>query len=168
MRIGLRMMDHKKLFDLAKTFLEKNDFGLEHTQRVYDLAKRYFSIPKKIQDLVFSSIILHDIGGSNIKEQYEKGPIIAKVLLEQLKAPIDLIEEVCEIIRTHHNHPVEPSLSFQILHDLDKLVMLTPEEFSYYESNSSIDWMKIFDLLYTDKIKQLAKEFLANRKSTDA
>ena len=162
------MMNHKKLFKLAKPFLEKNDFGLEHTQKVYDLAKRYFSIPKNIQDLVFYSIILHDIGGSNIKDQYQKGPKIAKTLLEQLNTPIDLIEEVCEIIRTHHNHPAAPSLSFQILYDSDKLVMLTPEEFPYYDSNSNINWLKIFDLIFADKIKQLAKEFLKKRKSNDA
>ncbi|MBK5133588.1 HD domain-containing protein [Candidatus Bathyarchaeota archaeon] len=147
--------------------MKKNDFGLEHTQRVYDLAKRYFSIPKKIQDLVFSSLILHDIGGSSINDQYQKGPKIAKALLEQLNTPLDLIEEVCEIIRTHHNHPIAPSLSFQILYDSDKLVMLTPEEFSYYDLNSNINWLKIIDLIYTDKIKQLAKEFLNNRTSND-
>ena len=160
-------MNHKKLFKLAKPFLEKNDFGLEHTQRVYDLAKRYFSIPENMQDLVFSSIILHDIGGSSIKDQYQKGPKIVKTLLEQVNTPLDLIGEVYEIIRNHHNHPAAPSLPFQILYDSDKLVMLTPEEFSYYNSNSNINWLKIIDLIYADKIKQLAKEFLNDRTSTN-
>ena len=160
-------MNHKKLFKLAKPFLEKNDFGMGHTQRVYDLAKRYFSIPENMQDLVFYSIILHDIGGSSIKDQYQKGPKIAKTLLEQVNTPLDLIEEVCEIIRTHHNHPAAPSLPFQILYDSDKLVMFTPEEFSYYNSNSNINWLKIIDLIYTDKIKQFAKEFLNNRTSNE-
>ena len=146
----------------------QTDLIMMNYKKLFDLAKNYFSIPEKIQDLVFSSIILHDIGGSNIDDQYQKGPIIAEGLLEQLNTPTDLIEEVCEIIRTHHNHPVAPSLAFQILHDSDKLVMLTPEEFSYYDSNSNIEWIKTLDLIYTDKIKQIAKEFFTIRKSTDA
>ena len=158
-------MNHKKLFELAKPFLEKNDFGLEHTKRVYDIATTYFAIPENIRDLTYSSIILHDIGGCSITDQIEKGPKTAKILLEQLNCEQNFIRKVCEIIKTHHNHPDNPSLSFQILYDSDKLVMFTPEEFSYYDSHTNFNWNKIINLIYTDKIRKLAKEFLNQRES---
>jgi hypothetical protein len=30
----------EKLFELAKPYLEKNDFGVTHTQRVFNIAKK--------------------------------------------------------------------------------------------------------------------------------
>jgi hypothetical protein len=33
-------MKHEKLFDLAKPYLKKNEFGETHTQRVFELARR--------------------------------------------------------------------------------------------------------------------------------
>ncbi len=157
-------MNQKKLFELAKPFLEKNDFGLEHTKRVYNIVTTYFTIPENIRDLTYSSIILHDIGGSRINDQYQKGPKIAKKLLEQLNCQQAFIREVCEIIKTHHNHPNNPTLSFQILYDSDKLVMFSQEEFPHYNSTPDFDWNHIFTLIYSDKIKKLAKEFLKKRK----
>ena len=156
-------MDFEKLFDLAKPYLEKNEFGFEHTKRVYKIAKKYFSIPDNLKDLTFFSIILHDVGGSNIKAQYQKGPKIARNLLKKLQMSQDLIEKVCDIIRTHHNHPNNPSVPFRIIYDSDKLVMFTPEEFPYYNSFPNFDWNKIIELIYTDKMKLLAKEFLERR-----
>jgi len=158
-------MNHRTLFDLAKPFLEKNDFGLEHTKRVYDIAIRYFTIPKNIQALTYSSIILHDIGGCSIKDQHQKEPKIAKTLLERLNYQKDFIRKICEIIKTHHNHPDNPSSSFRILYDSDKLVMFSPEEFPSYNSNSDFNWKKIINLIYTDKIKKLARKHLKNRES---
>ncbi len=67
-------MDAEKLFKLAKPYLEKNDFGMAHTQRVFDIARENFTVPSELRELTFASIILHDIGGSSIKDQYEKGP----------------------------------------------------------------------------------------------
>ena len=73
-------MKYHELFELAKPYLEKNDFGVAHTKRVLDTAVKCFHIPKEIEKLVHASIILHDIGGSSVREQYEKGPKIATKL----------------------------------------------------------------------------------------
>ena len=105
----------EKLFEFAKPYLKKNDFGAAHTQRVFDLAIKNFDIPKESGDLIFASIILHDIGGSSIKDQYEKGQGIAASLLHKLNYNEEVIQEVCNIIRTHHNHPDNPSPAFKIL-----------------------------------------------------
>src|SRR3989337_56233 len=157
-------MDYKGLFALAKPHLEKNNLGAAHTSRVLAIAREYFDIPKQLEELTVASIILHDIGGGTIKEQYEKGPRIAASILQQMGASKDFIEQVCEIVGTHHDHPDNPSLPFRVLYDSDKLVMFSPEEFPGYDARPDFDWNKIVDLLYSEKAKTLARETLRQRR----
>jgi hypothetical protein len=117
---------------------------MAHTKRVFDIAKANFTVPQELQELTFSSIILHDIGGSNIKDQYEKGPEIAESILNQLGYDERFIQEMCIIIGAHHNHQDNPSLPFRVLYDTDKLVMFSPEEFPHYNSRTSFDWKKLW------------------------
>ena len=149
---------------MATPYLEKNDFGVSHTKRVFNIAKRNFPVKKELEVLTFASIILHDIGGSTIKEQYEKGPKIATDILKKLGCPDFFIREVCEIISTHHEHPDKPSEPFRTLYDSDKLVMFSKEEYPYYNSRKDFDWNKIVALLYSEKAKHLAEELLAQRR----
>ncbi len=158
-------MDVDKLFELAVPYLEKNDFGVAHTRRVFEIAKQNFPVKPELQEVTFASIILHDIGGSSIKDQYEQGPQIAAVLLEKLNRSKGFIRQVCEIISTHHEHPANPSEPFRILYDSDKLVMFSPEEFSYYDSREGFDWNKIVNLTYSKKARQLASEMLNQREN---
>ena len=158
-------MDIKKLFELAKPYLEKNDFGMAHTRRVFDIAQENFAVPSDLQELTFASIILHYIGGSRIKDQYEKGPKIAASILKQLGCDTNFIQEVCRIIGTHHDHPDNPSLPFRVLYDADKLVMFSPEEFPYYNSRAGFDWEKIVTLIYSEIAKPLAEEWLKQRRN---
>ncbi len=159
-------MDLDKLWQLATPFLERNDFGVSHTQRVYNIAKENFQVEPELEDLTFASIILHDIGGSTINEQYEKGPKIAAELLKQLECHQDFIKQVCDIVVTHHDHPYSPSEPFRVLYDSDKLVMLTPQEYPYYNVREGFDWNKIVALIYSKKGQDLAKSWLAQRKKT--
>ena len=158
----------EKLFEVATSYLEKNDFGVAHTRRVLEIARAHFDIPKDIEELTLASIVLHDIGGSTVKEQYEKGPNIAKGLLFQLGYGSDFIQEVCEMIRTHHEHPKNPSLSFKILYDSDKLVMFSPEEYPLYNSRLSFNWDEVITLIYHEHIKNLARGALQERKAIPA
>ena len=158
-------MDINKLFELASPILEKNDFGVGHTKRVFAIARENFSVKKEQEELTFSAIILHDIGGATIKEQYAKGPQIASTLLKQLGLPDEFIKQVCEIVGTHHEHPENPSEPFRILYDSDKIVMFTKEEFECYNSMKDFDWDKIVDLIYSDKGKQVARGMLVQRRS---
>ena len=139
---------------------------MAHTRRVFDIAKNNFEIPEEKKDLVYCSIILHDIGGSSIKEQYEKGPKIATTILEQLNYDRKFIHEVCEIISIHHEHPEHSSKAFQILYDSDRLVMFSPEEFPHYNSIPDFNWKKIIDSVYSNHARNLAKILLENRKNT--
>ena len=105
-------MNVEGLFELAKPYLEKNDFGMSHTQRVFDIARANFKVPSELQELTFYSIILHDIGGGSIKDQYEKGPGIAASLLKQMGSDESFVQQVCEIVGTHHDHPKNPSFEY--------------------------------------------------------
>ena len=160
-------MDYEKVFELAKPYLKRNDFGMPHTRRVFDLAKKNFEIPPELEELVFCSIIMHDIGGSTIQKQYEDGPAIAASILEKLGYDKSFVDEVCEIVRTHHDHPGNPSVAFRILYDSDKLVMFSPEEFPHYNSKPNFDWNQIVDLIYSEHARDLAKKLLQQRRNEE-
>lgn len=158
-------MDYEKLFALAKPYLDKNDLGAGHTNRVLAIARKNFSIPKAVEDLTVASIILHDIGGATIKDQYEKGPGIAASVLNQMGCDKAFIQQVTAIVGTHHNHPDKPSEPFRILYDSDKIVMFSPEEFPGYDSRQDFDWNRIVDLIYSEKGKCLARDMLKQRRN---
>jgi hypothetical protein len=158
-------LDVDKLWQLATPYLAKNDFGVAHTRRVFDIAKQDFSVKPELEALTFASIILHDIGGCSIKDQCEKGPPIATALLRQLNAPEDFITQVVAIVGSHHDHPDSPSEAFQVLYDADKLVMFSPEEYPYYNARYGFNWEKIVALIYSEKGKMLARENLRRRRA---
>jgi predicted hydrolase (HD superfamily) len=157
-------IDSEKLFALAKPYLEKNDLGAAHTQRVFSIARKNFVIPETQRDVTLAAIILHDIGGATIKDQYEKGPKIAAMILRQMGCDESFVEQVCQIVGTHHDHPENPSLPFRVLYDSDKLVMFSREEFPGYDARPDFDWEKIVDLLYSEKAKTLSREMLSQRR----
>jgi len=160
-------MDYEKVFELAKPYLKRNDFGMPHTRRVFDIAKKNFVIPKELEELVFCSIILHDIGGSTIEKQYEEGPKIAAFILRKLGYDESFVQEVCEIVRTHHDHPEQPSLAFRILYDSDRIVMFSPEEFPHYNAKPNFNWNEIVDLIYHEHARDLAKKLLQQRRNEE-
>ena len=158
-------MDYEKVFSLAEPYLKKNDFGVPHTRRVFEIARENFVIPKELEELFFCSIIMHGIGGSTIEKQYEEGPKIAAFILQTLGYDESFVQEVCEIVRTHHDHPERPSQAFRILYDSDKLVMFSPEEFPHYNSKPNFNWNAIVDLIYSEDARDLAKKLLQQRRN---
>ncbi|PVX25651.1 MAG: hypothetical protein CW716_07615 [Candidatus Bathyarchaeum sp.] len=158
-------MDYETVFKLAEPYLKKNDFGMPHTRRVFDLATQNFLVPKELEELVFCSIIMHDIGGSSIEKQYKDGPTIATSILQKLGYNENFVQEVCQIVRTHHDHPDNPSLAFKILYDSDKLVMFSAQEFPYYNQKPDFNWNEIVDLIYHEHARELAKKLLQQRKT---
>jgi hypothetical protein len=149
---------------LVTPYLEKNDLGVAHTKRVFDIAKQNFQVKPELQELTFTAIIFHDVGGGSIKDQYEKGPQIASAILKKIGYPERFIAQVCELIRTHHEHPNNPSEPFRVLYDSDKLVMFSPQEYPYYNTQEGFDWNKIINLIYSKEGKELAEKSLAQRR----
>ncbi len=160
----MNCLDLEKVLELATPILEKNDFGVSHTKRVLEIAKKNFPPKPELQDLTYTAIILHDIGGCTIKDQYEKGPEIATEILKKLGCSDSFIKQVCEIIRTHHDHPANPTEPFKTLYDADKIVMFTQEEYPTYNSREDFNWNKIINLIYTEKEQDLAKKMLSQRR----
>ena len=160
-------MDYEKVFGLAEPYLKKNDFGMPHTRRDFEIAKKNFVVPKELEELVFCSIIMHDIGGSTIEKQYAEGPKIAVFILQKLGYDKSFVQQVCEIVRTHHDHPDNPSAAFMILYDSDKLVMFSPEEFPHYNSKPDFDWNEIVDLIYSEHARSLARKLLQQRRNEE-
>ena len=81
----------------------------------------------------------------------------ATEILKKLGCSDSFIKQVCEIIRTHHDHPANPTEPFKILYDADKIVMFTQEEYPTYNSREDFNWNKIINLIYTEKEQDLAK-----------
>ena len=164
------IMKYKKLLGLAKPYLEKNDFGVAHTLRVLEIAKRSYGkydLDETWKDIVFSLIVLHDIGGSEIKDQYKKGPIIAKRLLEKLGYAQFDIKLICRFIATHHERLEEPNEIFKILFDSDQLVKFSKEEFNHYNSKSNFNWQSVINSFYNADLKETAREFLEERQNKE-
>lgn len=157
-------MDTENLLELATQYLEKNDFGIAHTKRVFDTAKQNFPVKPELQELTYTAIIFHDVGGTTIKDQYEKGPQITTQILKKLGCSDNFVKQVCDIISTHHEHPTNPSKPFRVLYDSDKLVMFSQEEYPYYNAHEGFEWNKIVNLIYTKKGQELAKKSLTQRR----
>jgi HD superfamily phosphodiesterase len=78
--------------------------------------------------VILAAAYLHDIGihaaekkhnSTAARYQEQEGPPIARDIMEKLRAPEKMIEEVCDIIG-HHHHPREnETLSFKVLYDAD-------------------------------------------------
>jgi hypothetical protein len=158
-------MDYEKVFALAEPYLKKNDFGVPHTRRVFQIATENFVIHKELEELVFCSIIVHDIGGSTIQKQYTEGPKIAAFILRKLGYDESFVQQVCELVSTHHDHIDNPSEVFRILYDSDKLAMFSPEEYPHYNSKLDFNWNTTIDLIYSEHARVLARKLLKQRKN---
>ncbi len=140
-----------------------------HTPKEFSiLRKQNFIVKPELQELTYTAIIFHDIGGSTIKDQYEKGPLITSMVLEKNGCSSLFIEQVCEIISTHHEHLDNPSEAFKTLYDSDRIVMFSKEEYPTYNSQKGFDWNKILNFnLYKERAGYSQKTTGAKKKRTD-
>jgi len=81
--------------------------------------------------IIMAAALLHDIGIKNAEKKYNsssaryqhiEGPPVAEEILTGLKAPQELIEEVCDIIGHHHSPRDEETTNFKVLYDADLIV----------------------------------------------
>ena len=163
-------MKYEQLFEFAQPYLEENEMGISHTSRVLEIAKTNYykyGLDDSWKDAALSLAVLHDFGGPTIKEQYSKGPKIARMLLERLGYQKFDISLICTFIAKHHERLNNPHEIFQLIYDSDKLVMLTEEEFYRYDSNPNIDWNEIISSLYSNFSKEIAICMLNERRKKD-
>ena len=110
----------------------KTDFRrIGHALRVARYAEQIGKKEGGNLSVILSAAYLHDIGiheaerkHNSIAARYQEleGPPIARHILEMLKAPEALIEEVIDIVG-HHHHPREnETLNFSAVYDADRIV----------------------------------------------
>ncbi len=104
-------------------------------QHALDVAEHAEKIAKAQDDgdmmIIMACGYLHDIGiknaemkynSSSAKYQHIEGPPVARQILNELKAPPELIDEVCDIIGHHHSPREEETINFKVLYDADLIV----------------------------------------------
>ena len=117
--------------------------------------------------VILLSAYLHDIGIHEAERKYHstagtyqeiEGPPIAREILNKLKAPQEVIAEVCDIIGHHHHPRSKETLNFQILYDADLIVNL--EEEPKEEEKVKELLQKAF---FTEAGRRLAKDVLLKK-----
>ena len=83
--------------------------------------------------VILMAAYLHDIGikeaerkhQGSVHEHHEReGVPVARELLNRLKAPEELIDEVCDIVGRHHVSGAEASTNFKCVYDADRIANL--------------------------------------------
>jgi len=131
--------ENKAIFLKDKLIQELNDyFGddikrIVHAKKVMEFAEEILRKEGGNWHIVIPAAILHDVGiklaeqkyGSNAGHLQEKeGPAIARNILLRAGLKKEEIEEICQIIGSHHSPGKINSLNFDIILDADWLVNL--------------------------------------------
>jgi hypothetical protein len=156
----------QKLWDVSKEYLRRcREIDLPHARISLDFAMRLLREEGGEEDIVVPAIILHDIGYSliNEKDLYKRttffsvykgnksvdtystrlkeihmveGAKLARDILAAVKYPINLIDEIVEIVRNHedlYGKPVDEDKNLHkiIVGDADRLYRVTPFDFPH-------------------------------------
>ena len=139
-----------------------------HASKVARYAER---IAKKEQGdpaIVLSAAYLHDIGIHEAERKYnstepryqeEEGPPIAREILQRLKAPKELIDEVCDIIAHHHHPRPNETVNFKVVYDADMIVNLEEKQKETPIGSKRLSTM-INKAFLTEAGRELAKSVL--------
>jgi len=104
---------------------------IDHASKVAFYADKLAIEEKADPAVVMPAAYLHDIGikeaerkynSTAARYQHEKGPPIARKILEDLNATEELVVEVWDIVGHHHNPRPEESTNFKALYDADLIV----------------------------------------------
>ncbi len=109
---------------------------IQHAEKVLYFAEKIMESEGGDRNVVIPAAILHDIGIKECERKYnstngqlqeKEGPPIARRILESLGIKEEVIEEVCQIIASHHSPGELDTLNFKIIWDADWLVNLREE-----------------------------------------
>lgn len=133
------IMQQKELFKDRVAIAMRKYFGtdtrrIKHAEDVAQLAE---IIGREQGEgnimVIMAAAYLHDIGIKNSEKRYNssspryqhiEAPLVAREILSALKAPQDLIEEVCDIVGHHHSPGKEETLNYKVVYDADFIVNL--------------------------------------------
>jgi hypothetical protein len=109
---------------------------IDHALRVTAFACRLMEMEPANPDLVVATALLHDIGIREAERKYGssagnlqeiEGPPVAREILSRIGFNEQFINEVCEIIASHHSPGEVDSDNFRVIWDADWLVNLGDE-----------------------------------------
>ncbi len=138
---------------------------IEHARKVLLYAEEILKdYPQANREVVVISAILHDVGTKEAEKKYgytneelqaKEGAIVAKNILQKLGIKKEIIDEVCNIIASHHTPAEINTLNFKILWDADWIVNLKDKVVINDKEKLKETIDKIF---MTDVGKNLAKK----------
>jgi putative nucleotidyltransferase with HDIG domain len=124
-----------QLVDAVKKQFGDNQDGVTHSllvlDRAQDLMRREGGDPK----VVMAAALLHDIGvpaaaakhgSTEPKYQEVEGAVIARQVLEGLGLEDEAVDQVCDIVRSHHSGDGADTPEFRIVWDADRLEEAPP------------------------------------------
>lgn len=156
----------KRLLEEMKFYFGKDRRRIEHAQKVLEYALKIMEREKsrEVDELVvMAGAILHDIGIHACEKRYgstaghlqeKESPRIARYIMEKVELDEKIIDEVCQIIGSHHSPGRLNSSNFKIVYDADSLVNLREESYKDKEELESIIEKKFL----TRSGRELAKE----------
>jgi len=121
----------EKLLKEMIQYFGDDEKRISHAIDVTDYAEEILKGENGDEDIVISAAIFHDIGIPESERKYRsnaghyqeiEGPPIARKLLEKHNFPKSFIDEVCEIIGSHHSPGKVNTINFKIVYDADCLV----------------------------------------------
>ena len=119
---------------LKETFAEDQD-RITHSLLVLDRAQDIMRNEGGDPRVVMSAALLHDIGipaaerkhgSSDAKYQEVEGAALSRQILEDIKVDNAMVDQVCDIVRSHHSADGEDTPEFRIVWDADRLEEAPP------------------------------------------
>jgi len=152
-----------KIIEKMKKYFDYDKKYIDHALNVLEYAKEILEHENGDSKIVFSAAILHDIGIKVCKKKYnstggqlqeKEGPPIARKILKELDVDSKIIDEVCDIIASHHSPGEIDTLNFKIIWDADWLVNLGDE----YNIKDKMKLEKLINKIFlTRSGKKIAK-----------
>jgi HD superfamily phosphohydrolase YqeK len=130
------IFEKTKLIRAMEEYFGKDTKRINHAKSVLNYAEGLLITEKADKGVVITAALFHDIGirlaekkyGSSAGHYQEiEGPPIARRILKKLGLKEKIIEEVCNIIASHHSPGEIDTLNFKVLYDADWLVNLKDE-----------------------------------------
>ncbi len=158
-----------KIIDNMKQYFENDKKYIDHALKVLSYTNELLKQEKGDSQIVFPAAILHDIGIKLCKKKYNstggqlqeiEGPPIARKILKELEVDSKIIDEVCDIIASHHSPGEINTLNFKIIWDADWLVNLKDE----YNIKNKEKLEKVINKIFlTQTGKNLGKSVYLNQ-----
>lgn len=182
---------HRRIAELALPYLQTRE-GETHTRISYEFALRLLEAEGSDARVVIPTILLHDVGWSQVPEDQQtaafgpfvkdveltkvherEGARIAKAILQSLGTPAEKIGKITSIISCHDTSLEARNLDEALIKDADKLFRFSeggfPIECRWFESVPAHRLLSHFeeeieDWFFSATGKRLAREETAARR----